>query len=83
MERYSVTEIQFNVNGAIAHISIDHGTDESGALSHYHMALASGLASGLVAVTVSLDAFDEHGHGWSKSETVKGTGTLTTGGTTE
>ena len=82
MNRFAVTETQFNTNGAIAHISIDHGTDESGATSHYHMALASGLASGLVAVTVALNSFDENGHGWSKSETVKGTGVLIEGGNT-
>ena len=76
MNRYAVTEVQFNTNGAIAHSSIDHGTDEAGAMSHYHMALASGLASGLVAATVVLNAFDENGRGWSKSETVKGTGVL-------
>ena len=76
MERYAVTETQFNTNGAIAHISLDHGADESAAKSHYHMALASGLASGLVAVTVTLTAFDENGNGRSKSETVKGTGVL-------
>ena len=77
MNRFSVTETQFNTNGAIAHSSIDYGTDEAGALSHFHMALASGIASSLVAVTVTLNSFDEDGRGWSRSETVKGTGIYT------
>jgi len=77
MKRYAVTEAQLNVNGAIAHVSIDHGTDESGAKSHYHMALASGLASGLIAVTVTMTMMDdESGLGYTQSETVKGTGVL-------
>lgn len=76
MERYSVTEAQLNTNGAIAHINIDHGTDEAAARSHYHMALASATASGLVAVTVTLNCFGENGSGWTKSETEKGQGVL-------
>lgn len=76
MERYAVTESQLNTNGAIAHISLDHGTDERAAKSHYHNALASGLASGLIAVTVTLNVMDdETGFGHSQSETVKGNGT--------
>ena len=81
MKRYAVTEAQLNVNGAIAHISIDHGADESAAKSHYHMALASGLASGLIACTVMLTVMDdESGNGYVQSETVKGTGVLIEGG---
>lgn len=77
MKRYAVTEAQLNTNGAIAHISIDHGTDESAAKSHFHMALASGLASGLIALTVTLTTMDDAtGFGISQSETVKGTGVL-------
>ena len=78
MERYAVTESQLNVNGAIAHISVDYGTDETAARSHYHTALASGLASGLIAETVTLVVMDDaSGIGYSQSETVKGTGKLT------
>ena len=78
MKRYAVTEAQLNTNGAIAHINLDHGTDEAAAKSHYHMALASGLISGLVAVTVTMTVMDdESGMGFSQSETVKGTGTYT------
>ena len=81
MKRYAVTEAQLNANGAIAHISMDHGTDETAAKSHYHMALASGMASPLIASTVTLTMMDdETGMGYSQSETVKGTGTLITGG---
>ena len=77
MQRYSVTEAQLHTNGAIAHSSIDYGTDESAAKSHYHTALASGLASGLIAETVTLTMMDdESGIGYAQSETVKGTGTL-------
>ena len=76
MERYAVTESQLNTNGAIAHSSIDYGTDESAAKSHYHTALASGLASGLIAETVTLVVMDDAtGNGYAQSETVKGTGT--------
>ena len=78
MERYSVTEAQLNTNGAIAHISIDYGTNETGAKSHFHNALAAGLASGLIAETVTITMMnDENGFGWSQSETVKGTGSYT------
>lgn len=78
MKRYSVTEAQLHTNGAIAHSSIDYGTDESAAKSHYHMALASGLASGLIAETVTITVMDdENGIGYSQGETVKGTGTYT------
>ena len=78
MQRFSVTEAQLHTNGAIAHSSIDYGTDESAAKSHYHMALASGLASGLIAETVTMTMMDdESGIGYAQSETVKGTGTYT------
>ena len=81
MKRYAVTEAQLNTNGAIAHISLDHGADESAAKSHFHMALASGLASGLIACTVTLTMMDDvTGYGYSQSETVKGTGVLIEGG---
>lgn len=84
MERYAVTEAQLNTNGAIAHISLDHGTDKRAAESHYHMALASGLASGLIAVTVTMTMMDdETGMGWTKVDEVKGTGALITGGMEE
>lgn len=84
MKRYAVTEAQLNTNGAIAHISIDHGTDEAAAKSHYHMALASGLASLLIAATVTMTVMDdENGLGYTQSETVKGNGTLITGGAEE
>lgn len=77
MERYSVTEAQLNTNGAIAHINIDHGTDKRAAVSHFHTALASGLVSGLIAVTVTLTMMDdETGMGWTKVDEVKGTGVL-------
>ena len=83
MQRYAVTETQLNTNGAIGHISLDHGTDEAGAKSHYHMALASGLASGLIAVTVALTMMDDtNGNSYTLSETVKGTGVLIEGGNT-
>lgn len=78
MRRYAVTEAQLNTNGAIAHISMDHGTDETAAKSHYHMALASGLASGLISCTVMMTVMDdENGMGYVQSETVNGTGTYT------
>lgn len=81
MKRYAVTEAQLNTNGAIAHISLDHGTNESAAKSHYHMALASGLASLLIASTVTMTVMDdETGIGYTQSETVKGNGTLEAGG---
>ena len=85
MQRYSVTETQLNTNGAIGHISLDHGTDEAGAKSHYYMALASGLASGLIAVTVSLTMMDDTtGNSYTMSEKVNGTGVLSIeGGTNE
>ena len=77
MQRYAVTEIQLHTNGAIAHVSLDHGTDEAGAKSHYHMAIASGLASGLIAETVVLVMLDDAtGYGYTQSEAVKGTGVL-------
>ena len=77
MKRYSVTEAQLNTNGAIAHISIDYGPDEAAAKSHYHTALASGVASGLIAETATLTMMDDAtGYGWSQSETVQGTGVL-------
>ena len=78
MERYSVTEAQLNTNGAIAHASYDYGTNKTAAEGHYFSALASGLASGLIAETVILTAMDdETGIGWTKSDAVKGTGTYT------
>lgn len=78
MQRYSVTEAQLHTNGAIAHSSVDYGTNEASAKSHYHMALASGLASGLIAETVTLTMMDDaSGMGYAQSETVKGTGTYT------
>lgn len=85
MERYAVTEIQLHTNGAIACASLDHGTDKAGALSHYHMALASGVASGLVAMTATMTVMDDQiGIGHTTSETVKGTGVLNIeGGTNE
>lgn len=77
MERYAVTETQLYTNGAIAHINLDHGTNERAARSHYHNALASGLASGLIAETVTLNMIDDAtGYGYTQSETVKGQGTL-------
>lgn len=77
MERYSVTEAQLNTNGAIGHSSVDYGTDKRAAESHFHMALASGLASGLIAETVMLTMMDdETGMGWTKIDEVKGTGVL-------
>lgn len=78
MERYSITEAQLNTNGAIGHASFDYGTNKTGAEGHFHSALASGLASGLIAETVILTAMDdETGMGWTKSDSVKGTGTYT------
>jgi len=78
MERYAVTEIQMYANGAIAHLSADHGTDKSGAISHYHTALASGTTSGLIAMTATLTMMDDQtGFGYTVSETVKGTGVYT------
>ena len=77
MERYSVTEAQMFVNGAIAHQSFDYGTNGTAAKGHYHSALASGLASGLIAETVTLVTMDDAtGFGHAQSETVKGTGVL-------
>lgn len=76
MGRYAVTETQLNTNGAISHSSFDYGSDEAGATSHYHMALASGVSSVLVAVTVTIATFTDDGRGWVQSETVKGTGVL-------
>lgn len=74
--RYSVTEAQLNANGAIGHLNTDYGTNEAGALSHFHMALASATSSLLVATTVTLNAFMTDGSGYSRSETIKGTGVL-------
>ena len=81
MQRYAVTEAQLNTNGAIALQSFDYGTNESAAKGHYHSALASGVASGLIAETVVLTMMDDvTGFGWTQSETVKGTGVLNEGG---
>lgn len=78
MERYSITESQLNTNGAIGHQSFDYGGNKKAAESHFHTALASGLASGLIAETVTLVMMDdETGHGWAKNETVKGNGVYT------
>lgn len=77
MEHYAVTETQLHTNGAIAHISLDHGTDKAAALSHYHSALASLPVSLLVAGTVMLNFIDDQtGAGYTMSETIKGTGVL-------
>jgi len=77
MQRFSITEAQLYQNGAIGHASYDYGTNESGAKGHYHSALASGIASGLIACTVTMTMMDdESGLGYSQSETVKGTGVL-------
>ena len=76
MKRYAVTEAQLHTNGAIAHGTFDYGTNEAAAIGHYHSALASGVASGLIALTVMLEVMDdESGFGYVQSETVKGTGT--------
>ena len=78
MERYSVTESQLNTNGAISHINIDYGTDGQAALAHYHTALASGISSLLIANTATLVMMDdETGNGYTRCETVKGTGVYT------
>lgn len=77
MEHYAVTETQLNTNGAISHLSLDHGTDKAAALSHYHNALASLPVSLLVAGTVMMNVIDDvTGSGYTMSETIKGTGVL-------
>lgn len=77
MKRFCVTESQLHTNGAIACLSLDHGGDERAAKSHYHNALASGLASGLIACTVTLVGMeDDTGFGFVMTETVKGNGVL-------
>lgn len=78
MKRYAVTEAQLNANGAIGHINVDYGTNESAARGHYYSALASGLASGLIACTVTINVMDdETGVCYAQSNSVKGTGTYT------
>ena len=78
MERYAVTEAQLHANGAIAVAGFDYGTNKAAAVGHYHSALSSGVASGLIALTATLTTMDDAtGMGYSQSETVKGTGTYT------
>lgn len=76
-ERYAVTEVQLNANGAIGHASYDYGENKASALSHYHSALASAPVSQLISMTVVLCVFLPNGDGYTVSETIKGTGTYT------
>lgn len=86
MKHYANIEVQLNPNGAIGTIAVDMGTNEKGAISRLHTALASVPESQLVAGASVMVVFDDElqdSGGYIVGEVLKGTGTLQTEETTQ